>query len=322
MSRIAVCAPHFTRVPELRAELLAVYPDSDFNDENRELKGEELIAFLKGHDKALTSVELIDEAVIKAVPELKLISKIGVGLDSLDLDAMIRHNVLLGWTPGVNKRSVTELTLSFIIAALRRVSTVNSEARDGVWRRQVGNTLTGKTVGIVGCGHIGKDLVPLLKPFGCRILVRDIRDYTDFYREHGLETVDDLNTLLAESDIVTLHVPLTDLTRNMISTPEFALMKSSAILVNLARGGIVDEAALKTALQTRQIAAAGFDVFVEEPCPDQELIRLPNLLSSTHIGASTHEAIVDMVRATIRNLDNGRVPDPSWIPDWEPAPRT
>ncbi len=321
MSRIAVCAPHFTRVPELRDELLSVYPDADFNDEMRDLEDDELIAFLKGHDRALTSVEKMNAGVFEAVPELKLISKIGVGLDSLDLDAMIRHDVLLGWTPGINKRSVSELTLSYILSALRRVSTVNSEVRNGTWRRQVGNTLTGKTVGIVGCGNIGKDLVQVLKPFDCRLLVRDIRDYPEFYAEHGLQPTD-LETLLRESDVVTLHLPLTPASRNMIGERELNFMKRSAVLVNLARGGIVDEAALKSALKSGTIAAAAFDVFVLEPCPDQELLNLPNLLATTHIGASTHEAIVDMARAAIRNLDNGRVPDPAWIPDWEPKPRT
>ncbi|MBN2752802.1 MAG: phosphoglycerate dehydrogenase [Rhodospirillaceae bacterium] len=317
MSRIAVCAPHFTRVPELRAELLAAYPDADFNDDLRDLEGDELIAFLKGHDRAAIGTEKMNDAVFRAVPELKLISKIGVGLDTLDLDAMIRHGVLLGWTPGINKRSVSELTLSYILTALRKVQVVNSEVRNGIWRRQVGNTLTGKTVGIVGCGHIGKDLVALLKPFGCHLLVHDIRDDPDFYAQHDMRAVG-LDTLLSESDVVTLHLPLTPASRNMIGARELGLMKTTAVLVNLARGGIVDEAALKDALKNNIIAGAAFDVFVREPCLDQALLTLPNLWASTHIGASTHEAIIDMGRAVIRNLGNGRVPDPSWIPDWEP----
>jgi len=319
MSRIAVCAPHFTRVPQLRDELLAVYPDADFNDEMRDLEGDDLIAFLRGHDRAVSGTEKITDAVLAAVPELKLIAKIGVGLDALDLDAAVRRGVLLGWTPGVNKRSVTELTLAYILAALRKVSVVNTEVRAGVWRRQVGHTLTGKTVGIVGCGHIGKDLVTLLAAFGCSILVHDIRDYPEFYAAHGIRAVD-LDTLLTEADVVTLHVPLTPATRGMIGARELGLMKTEAVLVNLARGGIVVEADLKTALIHCTIAAAASDVFECEPWPDRELLALPNFLSSTHIGASTHEAILDMGRAVIRNLDNGRVPDPAWIPDWVPNP--
>ena len=208
MSRIAVCAPHFTRIPQLRAELLAVYPDADFNDGARDLAGEDLIAFLRGHDRAVAGTEKFTGAVLAAVPELRLIAKIGVGLDSLDLDAMVRRGVLLGWTPGVNRRSVSELTLCYIIAALRKVQAVNAELRGGVWRRQVGHTLSGKTVGIVGCGHIGRDVVELLAPFGCRLLVHDIRDYPDFYAAHGMRAVR-LGELLAEADVVTLHLPLT-----------------------------------------------------------------------------------------------------------------
>lgn len=319
MSRIAVCAPHFTRVPELRAEMLARHPEADFNDEMQDLQGDALIAFLRGHERAVSGTERIDDAVLAAVPELKLIAKIGVGLDAVDLDAMVRRGVLLGWTPGVNKRSVAELTLSYILTALRKVSIVNTEMRSGIWRRQVGNTLSGKTVGIVGCGHIGKELVPFLKPFGCRLLVHDIRSYPEFYAANGIEAVD-LDTLLAEADVVTLHLPFTPASKHMIGARALGRMKPTAVLVNLARGGIVDEAALKTALEDGAIAAAAFDVFAHEPWPDRDLIALPNFWSSTHIGASTHEAITDMARAVIDNLDfsRGRIPDPSWIPDWVP----
>jgi len=230
---------------------------------------------------------------------------------------MVRRGVLLGWTPGVNKRSVAELTLAYILTALRKVQVVNAEVRGGIWRRQVGNTLTGKTVGIVGCGHIGKELVELLAPFRCRLLVHDIRSYPEFYAAHGIETVG-LDELLAEADVVTLHLPLTPATRDLIGTRELGLMKRNAVLVNLARGGIVNEAALKKALTDGTLPGAAFDVFALEPCPDQDLLALPNLWASTHIGASTHEAIIDMGRAVIQNLANGRTPSPSWIPDWKP----
>ncbi len=315
MSRIAVCAPHFTRIPQLREELLAVYPDADFNDGTRDLVGDDLIAFLKGHDRAVAGTERFDDAVFAAVPELKLVAKIGVGLDSLDLAAMARRGILLGWTPGVNKRSVAELTLAYILTALRKAQVVNHELRAGTWRRQVGHTLTGKAVGIVGCGHIGREVVELLAPFRCRLLVHDIRHDAAFEAAHGIAAVG-LDALLAEADVVTLHLPLNPATRNLIGARELGLMKPSAVLVNLARGGIVDEAALKDALARNAIAGAAFDVFAEEPWPDRDLLALPNLWASTHIGASTHEAILDMGRAVIRNLADACLPDPSWIPDW------
>lgn len=315
MSRIAVCAPHFTRVPQLRDELLAVYPDADFNDGLRDLAGDDLIAFLRGHDRAVAGTELFTDAVFESVPELRLVAKIGVGLDSLDLDAMIRRGVLLGWTPGVNKRSVAELTLAYMLTALRKAQVVNHEMRGGVWRRQIGHTLTGKTVGIVGCGQIGQEVVELLAPFRCRLLVHDVRAYPEFYAAHGIAAVG-LDALLAEADVVTLHLPLNASSHNLIGARELGLMKPEAVLVNLARGGIVDEAALKDALRRQAIAGAAFDVFALEPWPDRELLALPNLWASTHIGASTHEAILDMGRAVIRNLADARIPDPSWIPDW------
>jgi phosphoglycerate dehydrogenase-like enzyme len=318
MSRIAVCAPHFVRIPGLREEVLAVHPGARFNEEQKEsIKGDELLAFLRGCDKAICSLEKIDDALLEALPELRVVSKIGVGLDSLDLHAMVRHGVLLGWTPGVNKRSVAELTLSYMINALRRVTVVNTEVRAGVWRRQIGNTLSGKTVGIIGCGHIGKEVAALLSAFGCRLLVHDIRAYPEFYRAHRIRAVD-LTPLMAESDVVTLHLPLTPASRLMIGAAQLALMKAGSVLINTARGGIVDEAALKDALKAGRPAAAAFDVFAEEPWPDRELLALPNLLASTHIGASTREAIHDMCRAAIANLDRGRLPGPDWIPDWRP----
>ncbi len=316
MTRVAVCAPHFVRIPGLREELLAAHPDARFNEEGKEsLKGDELIAFLRGCDRAICGLERIDDALLDAVPELRLVSKIGVGLDTLDLAEMARRGILLGWTPGINKRSVAELTLAYAISALRRVSVVNSEVRAGTWRRQIGNTLSGKTVGIVGCGHIGKELVALLAPFGCRILVHDIRDYPEFYRAHGITTVA-LAVLLAESDVVTLHLPLTPASRHMIGAAELAAMKTGSVLINTARGGIVDETALKAALASGRPAAAAFDVFALEPWPDRELLALPNMLATTHIGASTREAVLDMCRAAIHNLDRGRLPGPDWIPDW------
>ena len=153
----------------------------------------------------------------------------------------------------------------------------------------------------------GKDLVPLLQPFGCQVLVYDIRDYPDFYAAYGVEAVS-LETLLARSDIVTLHVPLDDSTCGMLDAQRLAMLKSTAILINAARGGLVDEAALKQMLQRKCLAAAAFDVFSVEPPQDQELLALPNFLATPHIGGSAHEAILAMGRAAIDGLDYNQIP--------------
>jgi phosphoglycerate dehydrogenase-like enzyme len=307
-SKVAVCSRSFSRNPVLRAELLARYRHVTFNDAGLELSGDTLVEFLRGHERAITALEIVDATVLQRLPELRVISKYGVGLDTIDLAAMNAHGKRLGWTGGVNRRSVAELVISFAIAMLREVPAANREVLSGTWRQHVGGYLSGRTVGIIGCGHIGKDLVPLLKAFDCPMLVCDIRQYSDFYIRHSIEAVD-LETLLRRSDVVTIHVPLDDTTRGMLSVERLGLLKPSAVLINTARGGIVDEAALKAMLQNHRLAAAAFDVFAIEPPLDTELLALPNFLATPHIGGSAEEAILAMGRAAIRGLDENRVPD-------------
>ncbi|MBC8270409.1 MAG: phosphoglycerate dehydrogenase, partial [Rhodospirillaceae bacterium] len=196
----------------------------------------------------------------------------------------------------------SELVISYAISLLRHVPAAQREVLDGAWRQQVGQQLSGKTVGIIGCGHVGKDLVKLLQPFGCDVLAHDIKDYVDFYHEFCVRPID-LETLLKESDVVTIHTPLDNSTRNILSAERLAMMKSSAVLINLARGGLVDEAALKAKLSERSLAAAGFDVFAIEPPEDTGLLNLPNFLVTPHIGGSSEEAILAMGRAAISGLD-------------------
>lgn len=306
-SRVAVCSRSFANNPVLRAELLARYAHVTFNETGKVLHGDVLIEFLSGHDKAITSLETIDDAALSQLPELTVISKYGVGLDSVDIAAVRAHGKRLGWTGGVNRRSVSELVIAFAISMLRHVPAANAEVRAGKWKPLVGGQLSGRTVGIVGCGHIGKDLVGLLKPFGCRILVNDIRDYGEFYAKHGLQPVA-LDELLASADIVTLHVPLDSSTAGMLDARRLGLMKRGSVLINAARGGLVDEVVLKHMLRDGRIAAAAFDVFAGEPPKDMELLALPNFLATPHIGGSAYEAILAMGRAAIDGLDNNSVP--------------
>lgn len=308
--RIAVCSRSFSRNISLRDTLLDRFMNVTFNETGCQLEGDALVEFLRGHDKAITALERIDNYVLSRLPELKGISKYGVGLDMIDMDAMRHHNKLLGWTPGVNRRSAAELTLAFAIVMLRHVSAANREVLAGNWRQLVGGLLTGRTVGIVGCGNIGKELVRLLQPFRCPILVNDIRNYSNFYDEHGIKPVG-LDELLAAADVVMLHVPLDDSTRGLISKERLGLMKPTAILINAARGGLVDETALKWALMGKMLKAAAFDVFADEPPQDAELLNLPNFLATPHIGGSAEEAILAMGHAAIDGLDSMQVPENS-----------
>ena len=308
---IAVASRSFSRNTALRKELLARYPDAKFSDTEHILGGDELIAFLRGHDRAIVGLERIDAAVLAKLPELKVISKYGVGLDAVDVEAVASRGVRLGWIGGVNRRSVSELTLAFALALLHRVPETSSALRQGIWAKTVGRQLTGRTVGIVGCGFVGKDLVQLLAPFGCRVLANDIRDFPDFYLDHGVTPVS-LLQLLADSEIVTLHVPLDRSTMGLIGAAEIAQMRAGSFLINAARGGLIDEEALANALESGHLAGAACDVFAIEPDAHPRLLALPTFIGTPHIGAGTQEAQLAMGRAAIEGLESARVPGDGW----------
>ena len=184
--RIAVVARSFCGNAPLVAELSARYPNLTLNPHARTLKGDELVSVLAGCTHAITGLETIDAAVLARVPELRHISKYGVGLDTIDLAALDRAGVTLGWTPGVNRLAVAELTLTFLLTLIRSVHLSEGYAAAGEWKRPRGRELSGKTVGIIGCGNVGQTLIALLRPFRCRILAHDIRDRSAFYAENGV----------------------------------------------------------------------------------------------------------------------------------------
>jgi D-3-phosphoglycerate dehydrogenase len=183
--------------------------------------------------------------------------------------------------------------------------------RRGEWRKLIGRQLTGRTFGIIGCGFVGQDLVRLLAPFDCRVLANDIRDYAEFYRAHHVTAVS-LDQLLRESDIVSIHVPLDRTTTGMIGAAELARMRAGTLLINAARGGLVDEAALAAALETGHLAGAACDVFTIEPDANPRLLATPTFLGTPHIGGSTQEAQLAMGRAAIDGLETARVPGDGW----------
>jgi phosphoglycerate dehydrogenase-like enzyme len=302
LDRVAVCSRSFSRHPYLRRLLLSKFEHVKFNDNGLSLDGDSLIEFLFEADFAITALETIDDYILSNLPQLKRISKYGVGLDMVDMQAIRRYDKQLAWKGGVNRRAVAELALTMMLSIIRKIPESQSQISSGVWKQTVGNTLSEKVVGIIGCGNIGQDLVTLLKPFNCRVLVNDIRDYQDFYRCNNLEART-LESLLINSDIVTLHVPLDRTTKNMISRERLSLMKSNSILINTARGGLIDENALAFALKEKKIAGAGLDVFEVEPPFENELLSCFEVFPTAHIGGSAEEAIVAMGMAAIDGLD-------------------
>ena len=307
MRSVAVVSRSFSKHPILRSKVLKIYPDAKFNDKGLSLSGDSLVEFLSGHEKAITALEVIDDSILSKLPNLKVIGKYGVGLDMIDLHAMKDRGVKLGWTGGVNKRSVSELVISFSVYLLHRVAFANAEVRNGEWYQVKGRQLSDCTFGIVGCGHIGKDLVKLLKPFGCNILAHDIIDFKEFYQENNITSVG-LDELLQKSDVVTLHLPKNDSTNNILNKDRLQMLRKDAILINLARGGLLDESALKKILSEKNIAGAALDVFSVEPPIDTDFAHLDNVLITPHIGGSTEEAILAMGLAAIDGLENAKNP--------------
>lgn len=299
--KIAVTTVAFSKNEFLRKKLLEVFPNSKFNDKFKRFTKDELKGFLKDVDGAIVGLDIVDEELLSSVKTLKVISKYGVGLNNIDFEATKKHNIEVVHTQGVNKRSVSELALANMLSLCRNSYITSNLLKNGEWNKNGGIQLSGKTVGIIGVGHIGKDLVELLKPFGCKILVNDIIEQSGYYRENGLIEVSK-EELFRDSDIVTIHTPATELTKDMINKKTLSLMKPTAFFINTARGDMVIQDDLKWALQNGVIAGAATDVYDDEPPSDKEFISLPNLICTPHIGGNAQEAVIAMGESAIENL--------------------
>ncbi|HEY5348411.1 MAG TPA: NAD(P)-dependent oxidoreductase, partial [Candidatus Lustribacter sp.] len=209
----------------LRQELLARYPDSTFYDAPHRPTEDDVIALLADRDAAIVGLEPITERVLSALPNLKVIGKMGIGCDTLDFDALRKHEILFGYRAGTNRLAVAELTLCYMIAALRWVMPLNIAMRGGERpRMRLGRGLTGRVVGIHGCGNVGKEVVRLLKPFNCEIIVCDIEDYAGFYRENGVTPVS-FDELVERSEVLSLHVPKTAATIDLYDAKVLARLR-------------------------------------------------------------------------------------------------
>jgi D-3-phosphoglycerate dehydrogenase len=190
VDKIAVCSRSFSRNLILREELLEIYTQVRFNDEGIQLEGAKLIDFLKGHSKAIIGLEKMTDDILSKLPELKVVGKFGVGLDTIDLGAMTKYGKRLGWTPGTNKRAVSELVISLAISLLRHIPSSHQGVLSGNWRQQIGGQLSGRTIGVIGCNNIGRDVIELLQPWGCRFLAFDISYSSEFNAKNGVIAVD------------------------------------------------------------------------------------------------------------------------------------
>jgi D-3-phosphoglycerate dehydrogenase len=285
--------------------LLKEFPSAIVNSKGVRVKDDALIDFFEDADGAIVGLEPITASLLDKLPNLKVIAKYGVGLDNIDLDACKERNVTIGWTGGVNKRSVAEMALGFMLALSRNIYITSNQLKQFHWNKNGGSQLSGKTIGIIGLGHIGKELVTLLKPFICKILVNDIDDVGEYAFSNDIICVTK-EELYKQSDIISIHTPYTKATANLFDSSVFAKMKSTAFLINTARGGIVNESDLKHALEHNIIAGAALDVYETEPPTNQELLSLPNLICTPHTGGNAYEAVVAMGISAITHLVNYR----------------
>ena len=299
--QVAVTPPPICNSSILRNELSELFPQALFNDTGRYLTEDELIRFAGESEALLVGRDRITDKVLSALPQLKIVAKYGVGLDNIDQSALQKHQVELGWTAGVNRRSVAELTLSFMLGLCHNVFKGGWALKQGQWVKDGGRLLQGKTIGIVGCGNIGQEVVRLLKPFECQVWIRDILDKSEFCMEYGA-VEKSLDEMLAGADIISMHVPLTQETRHMIDAARLARMRQTAFLINTSRGDVVDQEALKIALGKEAIAGAALDVFSQEPPEDAEFLACPQLMVTPHIGGNAVEAVEAMARAAFQHL--------------------
>ena len=314
MTKVAVTNGFITMLPEVVEEIKALYPDAKFNTEKVRFDEDSLIDFLQGYEVVLAGLDPFTEKVISSLPDLKVISCCSAGVDHIDPAVLKKYNVRMGWTPGVNKYSVSELALSLMIDLLRQVNEQNVSLRNGVWPpRKFGGQLRGRTVGIHGCGHIGQELVKLLQPFECPILACDRLDYADFYGEYGVREVQP-EELWAESEILSIHLSRNSTTIGMYNADVLDKLRPGIFLIQTSRGRMFDEEALRERLEDGRIAAAGFDVFAVEPMTDFRLAQLPNFVATPHIGGSAREAWIAMSRAGLKGITANAVPEPGVYP--------
>jgi D-3-phosphoglycerate dehydrogenase len=263
-------------------------------------------AYLCGDDALTRSV------IQKSLPRLKVISKYGIGLDKIDMQAATEFKVPVLFTPGVNHTTVAEHTFALLLAAVRNLVAEANHVANGQWTRITGTELCGKTLGIVGLGRIGREVAIRAGAFGMKLIGHGNHWDHDFAVRHGIARMDTLDDLLRMADVVSLHTKLTPATRHMINSGNIGLLKSTAVIVNCARGELVELPALVGALRSKAILAYAADVLDQEPPPpDHPLLGLPNVVITPHIGSRTHESVQRQATCAVENLTlflAGKVP--------------
>ena len=262
-----------------------------------------MIRELSGFDGVIAGTEEYTKIVLNELPQLKVISRLGVGLDNIDLETAKKLGITISKTKTTPAAAVVELSLNLMLDIARKVTNHNNDVKNGVWNKQMGSLLQEKTLGIIGLGTIGKSLVKLVKGFNFRILAFDLFHDEKFAKEHKVNYCD-IDTLLTQSDIVSIHLNLTAETKGMMNKERLYKMKPESILINTSRGEIIDENALHAVLKSNQISGAGLDVFEKEPYSGP-LTKLDNAILTPHISSYAKELRIQMEIEAVENLIRG-----------------
>ena len=264
----------------------------ELNPFDRTMTEDELIERIKGASALVAGSDKVTKRVLEAgSPTLKIVAKQGVGYNTIDIEAAKELGIAVTITPGANSKSVADLTMGLILNAARNISGMDRAIRNNEWYRYTGCELNNKIIGIVGMGHIGGEVAKRAYAFGMKILAYDIYPRQDFIEKYNVTYVS-LEKLFKQSDVITLHAPTIKATENMINRDSLNLMKSTAILVNAARGELINEEDLYEALKNKKIGFAALDVYKNEPLKNSKLTDLENIVFTAHAGAYTKSAII------------------------------
>lgn len=305
MPRVLITTTSFQDTPGSHHALLAetgweiVTARGPLNEADTLAAVGEIDAYICGDD------QITDAVLEKAQPRLKVISKYGIGVDKIDVEACTRRGIPLLFTPGVNHTTVAEHVFLLLLALQKHLLFHSDAVRAGEWKRRTGHELWHKTIGIVGLGRIGKEVAVRAHAFGMKIIAFDVYWDAEFADSHDVARAETMDDIYAASDYISLHTNLTPETRDLVCTESIAKMKDGVQIINCARGEIVHTADIVEALQSGKVAGYGTDVLDEEPPPaDHPLLQLPNVVITPHVGSRTSESVQRQATKAVQNLIN------------------
>jgi D-3-phosphoglycerate dehydrogenase / 2-oxoglutarate reductase len=275
----------------------------EFNHSGEKLNNNDIYKVMGNIHGVIAGTEDYSYEVLNNLPNLKVISRLGIGMDNIDLEIAKQKGIKVFKTQTTPALAVAELVLGLMLDLSRKISHQNNILKSGIWKKEMGNLLHGKTLGIIGLGVIGKTLVKLVKGFNFNIMAFDLFQDEQFAKNHCVDYCD-LDTLLSESDIISIHLNLTDETNQLMNAVQISKMKPDSILINASRGEIIDEESLYIALKEKRIMGAGLDVFNNEPYSGP-LSKLDNVILTPHIGSYAKELRIKMEIESVENLIRG-----------------